>query len=259
MREQGEIFTAVVTGVGRRRGIAAAVCRALVREGWHVSASGWPDYDSQAPWTDQALDDLRPLTKELQASGRFDWRPLDLSSPSAARELFESINDDGRSVAALVVVHARSLAGGLLEVTPAEFDHHVAVNARGTLLLIQEFARRWRDDIGIGRILTFISSPPLGGELAYAASKGALEWLTLSAAADLAPRGITVNAIAPGPIDTGWMSAATEARIRDTAPFGRAASPDDVAELVAFLCSERGRGITGQVIHCDGGWSTLRG
>src|SRR6266545_1135413 len=109
-----------------------------------------------------------------------------------------------------------------------------------------------------GRIFNFTSAPPLAGELAYAASKGALEWVTLSAAAELAPRGITVNAVDPGPTDTGWMSREVRERIESEMPLGRLGRPQDSAALVAFLCSSEGGWITGQVIHCDGGWSSAR-
>ncbi len=106
--------------------------------------------------------------------------------------------------------------------------------------------------------MTYTSGLPLTGELSYAASKGGLEWLTVSAAAELAPRGIAVNAIDPGPTETGWISPELRTLLLAEAPLGRLGRPEDSAELVAFLCSERGGWITGQVIHCDGGWSTLR-
>jgi 3-oxoacyl-[acyl-carrier protein] reductase len=106
--------------------------------------------------------------------------------------------------------------------------------------------------------VAFVSGLPLPGELAYAAGKGAIEWLAVSAAAELAPRGITVNAVDPGPTDTGWMSQELAAAIHHKSPMGRIGRPTDAAELVAFLCSDRGGWITGQVIRSDGGWSTLR-
>ena len=94
----------------------------------------------------------------------------------------------------------------------------MAVNARGTLLLSAEFVRRFRGELGAGRIVNLTSGLPLAGEIAYAASKGAVEWITVSAAAECAARGITVNTMNPGPTDTGWMSGDLRERIRAESP-----------------------------------------
>ena len=249
---------AVVTGVGGRSGIGAAICRALLRDGWSVVACGWTAYARVQSWAGSDCDGLESLVDDLGTSGRFHWRDVDLEDIAAIPALFEAAHTLVGPIDALVATHARSLLGGVMEVTAAEFDGHVAVNARATLLLIQEFARRWSGDAGTGRVVTFVSGPPLEGEIAYAASKGAIEWLTLSAAAELARRGISVNAVDPGPTDTGWMSEEIAAHVEKRSPMRRIGRPADAAELVAFLCSERSGWITGQVIRSDGGWSTLR-
>jgi len=247
-----------VTGVGGRSGIAAAVCRALLRDGFSVVAAGWREYAGAQPHAGGDCDGLDSLIAELGASGRFWWHDVDLSNAAAAPRLFDAAESALGAVDVLVAAQARSLLGGLAEVSAAEFDAHMAVNARATLLLIAEFARRWRGAPGSGRVVTFVSGPPLRGEIAYAASKGAIEWLTLSAAAELAPRGIAVNAVDPGPTDTGWMTAEAAAAIAAQSPSRRVGRPEDAAELVAFLCSERGGWVNGQVIRSDGGFSTLR-
>lgn len=243
------VRTALVTGAGGPRGIAAATCRALLRDGWTVVATdlraGGGNGEAPAP--------------ELHATGRFHRCDADLADTAQIPALFDAAEQlTGGGVDALVAAHAHSQLGGLLDVTAAEFDAHMAANARGTLLLMQEFARRWRGVHGSGRIVTFVSGPPLPGEIAYAASKGAIEWLTLSAAAELAPRGISVNAVDPGPTDTGWMTPDVAAAVESRSPLGRTGRPEDAAELVAFLCSERGGWITGQTLRSDGGWSSLR-
>jgi 3-oxoacyl-[acyl-carrier protein] reductase len=132
------------------------------------------------------------------------------------------------------------------------FDRHMSVNARATLLLCAEFGRRFRGEHGAGRIVAFTSGA-LHGEVAYAASKAALERVVVAAAAELAPQGITVNAVDPGATDTGWMSPELYDRLRETTPLGRVGRPEDAAELVAFLCSPRGGWITGQTLVSDGG------
>lgn len=243
-----------MTGVGGRSGIAAAVAATLLRDGWSVFATGNRQYAREQP---QSGDDLDALIAELAADGRFHWRDNDLGEVASIPSLFDAAEAAVGPVDALVAAHARSLRGSLLEVTPEEFDRHVAVNAKGTLLLMAEFAKRWRG-ARRGSIVTFVSGLPLPGEIAYAASKGAIEWLTVSAAAELAPRGITVNAVDPGPTATGWMTDEVAAAIHKKSPMGRIGRPSDAAELVAFLCSERGGWVTGQVIHSDGGWSALR-
>ena len=106
--------------------------------------------------------------------------------------------------------------------------------------------------------MTFTSGLPLKGSIAYAASKGAIEWITVSAAAELAERGITVNAVNPGPNDTGWMSDDIRRKVEQESPLGRIGRPQDTAELVDFLCSEHSGWITGQIHASDGGWSKLR-
>jgi 3-oxoacyl-[acyl-carrier protein] reductase len=94
-------------------------------------------------------------------------------------------------------------------------------------------------------------------ELAYAASKGAVEAFTRSLAAGIAHLGITVNAVNPGPTDTGWIDESLAAQLLPLFPFGRIGQPEDIARLVAFLASDEGGWITGQVIHSEGGF--LRG
>jgi len=156
------------------------------------------------------------------------------------------------AVTALVVCHAHSETGGLVDTDAKQIDRHLAANVRGTLLLMQEFVRRID---GPGHIAVFTSGPPLAGEIAYAASKGALAWSVLSAAVELGPRGITVNAIDPGPTDTGWMDDALRDDVARTTPLGGAGAPADAAALVAFLCSDAAGRITGQEIQVDGGFS----
>ena len=131
-------------------------------------------------------------------------------------------------------------------------DAHYAVNMRGTFLLSVEFARRYLGTSS-GRIINLVSGEdrPMPGELAYAATKGAIAAFTISLAAELAPRNILVNAVDPGPTDSGWISADPELKqaLLETAPLGRLGQPEDAARLIAFLASDAAQWITGQIIH----------
>jgi 3-oxoacyl-[acyl-carrier protein] reductase len=222
---------ALVTGAGRRGNVAAAVVPALEREGWDVATT-----DLEGEVTVRA----------------------DLGDPEAAAGVFEATEAAVGGVTALVNCHAHSELGGLLEATPEQFDRHMVVNARATLLLSAEFVRRFGGEPGLGRIVNFTSTPPLAGEIAYAASKGAIEWITISAAVELGPRGITVNAVDPGPTETGWMSEELAQAVAQATPLGRAGRPQDAAELVAFLVSPAAGWITGQILHSDGGYGWVR-
>ena len=93
---------------------------------------------------------------------------------------------------------------------------------------------------------------PMRSEVAYAAAKGALHQVTLTLSDELIERGITVNTICPGPTDTGWIPEDWDPQARN--PLGRWGQPDDAARLIAWLCSDEGEWITGQVIDSEGGF-----
>jgi 3-oxoacyl-[acyl-carrier protein] reductase len=254
----GQRPAVVVTGVSKRAGIGAAVVRKLIASGWDVAMTGWPPYDETVPWgrVQGATEELLALA--VASGARAVAIEADLGDPDAPRSVFESAEESLGPITALVVVHTHDPGGGLFDVSAAEFDRHMAINARATMLLIAEFARQFDGPTGRGRIVTFTSGLPLKGSIAYAASKGAIEWITVSAAAELAERGITVNAVNPGPNDTGWMSDDIRRKVEQESPLGRIGRPQDTAELVDFLCSEHSGWITGQIHASDGGWSKLR-
>jgi 3-oxoacyl-[acyl-carrier protein] reductase len=128
------------------------------------------------------------------------------------------------------------------------------MNVRAMALLSVEFARRYPGGPG-GRIINLSSGQALGAmpaELAYAATKGAVEAFTSSLAAGVAAKGITVNAIDPGATDTGWMTDELKAVESAKMAVGRVGLPSDAARLVVFLASDAGQWITGQTIHSRG-------
>jgi 3-oxoacyl-[acyl-carrier protein] reductase len=258
--EAGSRRSALVSGATRRAGIAAAVARALALDGWNVATTGWRPFDATEPWGSRP-EEAEELVQELQEHGVLAvFREEDLADPGAAERMVAWAEEEIGPLTALVVAHTHSHPGGVLETEVAEWDRHLQVNARGAFGLCAAFARRWSGTPGNGRIVVYTSRPPLAGEVAYAASKGALEWLVLSLGAELAPRGITVNAVDPGPTDTGWLDQSPELRERllNEHPLGRLGRPEDSAALVAFLCSVQGGWVNGQLLACDGGFGTLR-
>jgi len=126
---------------------------------------------------------------------------------------------------------------------------------------VKEFAARHDDARPGGRVILFTSGQhlePMTRELPYAASKGALHGLTASLAAHLAPRGIRVNALNPGPTDTGWATPELLESERRRLPFGRWGAPADAARVVGWLAGDEADWVTGQVLTADGGFSLSR-
>jgi 3-oxoacyl-[acyl-carrier protein] reductase len=126
---------------------------------------------------------------------------------------------------------------------------------RGTLLLVQAFAAQHRQSSG-GRVVLLTSGQhlnPMPSELAYVASKGAVQQLTLSLSAHLIPRGITVNTVNPGATDTGWADDKLYDFIRAANPQGRWGQPEDAARLIGWLATDDAQWITGQTLNSTGG------
>jgi 3-oxoacyl-[acyl-carrier protein] reductase len=133
-----------------------------------------------------------------------------------------------------------------------------AVNVRASLLLAQRLAAVRQADRPDGRVVLFTSGQHVGamvGELPYVVTKGALQQVTASLAAELAPLRITVNCVNPGPVDTGYADEEIRQLVASRMPLGRWGRPEDTAELVAWLVSDAGGWVTGQTLVSDGGWS----
>jgi 3-oxoacyl-[acyl-carrier protein] reductase len=247
---------ALVTGVGREKGIGSAVCRALASRGADIVFSYWRDYDREMPWASEE-DEPEALLGKLRAAGvRAEGVEIDLSLPDSARRLLYRAEEVLGRPSILVNVAAYSSRDGYETLDAETLDAHYAVNVRAMALLSVEFARRYSGGPG-GRIVNFSSGQSLGPmpeELAYVATKGAIEAFTRTLAVEVGHKGITVNAVNPGPTDTGWMTEELEQELIHKFPVGRIGQPGDVARLVTFLASEEAAWITGQIIHSEGGF-----
>jgi 3-oxoacyl-[acyl-carrier protein] reductase len=243
---------ALVTGVGRRIGIGAAVTERLARDGFDVGFTYWTPYDDRMPW---GADEQTPeeLTTRLDEAGAQSVAiEADLEVVEAPAEIFDRIEANLGSVSVLVMCHCESVASGILDTTVESFDRHFAVNARATWLLVREFGRRYRVSQGRGSVIALTSDHTVGN-LPYGASKSALDRITLAAARELSHLGITSNVINPGATDTGWMTPQLKIKVIDDTPLGRVGEPGDVANLVSFLCSDGGAWINGQLLYSNGG------
>ena len=215
---------ALVTGSARENSIAAGVVPRLRADGWHV------------------------VTSDLENADYL----FDLSTPAGPAALIEAVTREEGPISALVLSHAHDVESGVLDTTAESFDHHIAVNARASLLLIAAFARQIPE---AGGAVVALTSDATTGNLPYGASKGALDRIVISAARELGPMRISANVLNPGPIDTGWMDESTRQDLTPRHPSGRLGQPADIASVVAFLVSSGGRWISGQLLNADGGFS----
>jgi 3-oxoacyl-[acyl-carrier protein] reductase len=242
---------ALLTGVGRRRGIAAAVARGLAEDGWDLGLSYFADYDERV---NHEASDVDALAEELRGLGRrVLLLPGDLSEPTVPARLVHDLAAAIGPVTGLVMSHCESVDSSLLTTTVESFDRHYAVNVRATWLVLRAFAEQQPCP---GGPVVALTSDHTVHNLPYGATKGALDRLVLAATHELADRGIWSNVINPGPIDTGWMDDATRQSGAHQTPAGRLGEPSTVADLVRFLFSERGSWIRGQLLLSNGGFAT---
>ncbi len=185
--------------------------------------------------------------------GRVEAHEADLNDPTVISQIFDWIEARYGPVDVLVNNAAHYDDADSVFTTVAEsLDRTYQVNIRATVLLIAEFVRRYQQRNGqSGRIINLSTdaAQAFAGQIAYGASKAAIEALTRSIAIEIGPLGITVNTVAPGPVQTGYISALTEAQLVASIPLRRIGQPEDIADVIVFLASEQARWLTGQVIE----------
>ena len=196
---------------------------------------------------------------------------IDLADPEAIPRLFDQVEEMLGAINILINNAAYSVSDSFISFAPSDedwagrksmmvdagsHDRHFAVNSRAVALLMAEYGRRHVSrGADWGRVINVSTDGAdcFPGEVSYGASKAALESYSRSAALELGPFGITVNVVAPGPIQTGWIPLEAEQPIVETIPLGRIGRPDDVADVVVFLASDQARWVTGQRLFVGGG------
>jgi Dehydrogenases with different specificities (related to short-chain alcohol dehydrogenases) len=278
--------TALVTGVSRRRGIGFAIATRFADLGANVYIQHFAPGDLDQPWGADDLDAVfGGVRAHLIEGARFGEASVDLAGPESAGELMTAATASMGRVQILVCNHARSgRDGSIFDMTSALLDGHWSVNTRSTILLTRAFAEQFApaspaagmrpgerphpapriDELAAGRVFWMTSGQGhsvMPGEVAYVASKAALAGLTPTAASELLRRGIILNTIDPGPVNTGYLDPETTDRPLDAtaeaiqrAPFGRVGVPSDPARLIGWLATDEGRWIVGQVLTTDGGF-----
>ncbi|MEU3022185.1 SDR family oxidoreductase [Nocardiopsis alba] len=248
--------TVLVTGGSGN--VGAAIARAFAAQGARVAIH----YLAQDPSSPAGIEwahvtpaegEAERLAEEL-GNGSFAVS-ADLSEPEGPVRLLREVVERAGAINVLVNNAAHcELPDDIDTLTHASLERHYRVNAIAPAVLTAEAVRLRRGDAPLCVVnITTDAARAFPGQTGYGTSKGALEALTRSTALDLAARGVRVNAVAPGPVQTGWMDDDLLARVEEIVPMGRAGDPEDIADAVVYLASHQARWVTGQVLQVAGG------
>lgn len=257
---------ALVTGANNPQGIGAATAFAFAREGAKVVLV----YKKMPRQFDKNKTDRNGADRYYQANAgsadiaagklkemNADFLVLesDISNESAVKEIYSTVLERYGRIDILVNNAADCDLDGLdtiEKITQKVIDDTFAVNVRGSILMTREMINH-RGDYGRIINLSTDAAQIFAGQITYGASKATLEALTRGIALEVAKYGITVNCVAPGPTQTGWIDAELEKSVIPLIPMGALIQPEDIAETILFLASEQARMLTGQVIKVSGG------
>ncbi len=276
----------VVLITGANHGIGAATALAFARQGAKVFITYYREPTSQKMEELEAARQAgiggEPLYRALQQQtpdsllakiarlgGVACAEEADLSDPTAIPHMFDQCEDSFGPVEVLVCNHTYCVLEtfdparvktedfAVSYISAENIDAHFSINARAYALLMSEYARRFiLRGARNGRIINLSTDAAHAheGNVSYAASKHAIESYSRSAAVELGRYGITVNVVAPGPIQTGYITPESEAAISAGTPLGRVGQPEDVADVIVYLASDQAHWLTGQLLYVGGGW-----
>ena len=263
----------LITGANNPHGIGAATAKAFAVQGARVfihffrspnvhsgaeqvRGPGPAFYQAQQYKTaDEVLEAIRRRGGQAAA-----WE-ADLSDPGNIPQLFDRVEAVFGPVD-ILVNNAASWEGDTflpvddVFISSESYDRNFAVNARSVALMMAEFARRSvQREANWGRIINVSTdgASAFPGEVSYGASKHAMESYSRAAAIELGPYGIAVNVVAPGPVQTGYITPEMEEKLRAEIPLRRVGQPEDIADVIVFLASKQAGWVTGQLLYVGGG------
>ena len=256
----------IITGTNNPQGIGAATAFAFASEGaivvlvYKKVLRGFDESRTGKNGADRyykanAGNALVVETRLRESNAQYLVLEKDISDEAQVKEIFRETMDRFGKVDVLVNNAAADDESGhdtIETVTREVIDNTFAVNVRGSLLMTREFIQHHKN---YGRVINLStdSAQVFAGQITYGASKATLEALTRSIAMEVGKYGITVNCVAPGPTQTGWIDADLENIVIPLIPMGKLIQPEDIANTILFLASKQAKMITGQVIKVSGG------